>query len=61
MLSSYDASNPTKDWGFPELHVETIGESSEPKTAHSVFGHQGSHSCPQKISDDLKVCFLCAP
>lgn len=53
-MSSYDASNPTKDWGFPELHVETISKSCESKTTHPVFGHQNTHAYPHRNSDDLK-------
>lgn len=53
-LLSYDASNPTKDWGFPELHFETISESCESKTTHPVFGHQNTHACPHRNSDNLK-------
>ncbi|GAB2269798.1 hypothetical protein Dimus_004716 [Dionaea muscipula] len=49
-LSSYDASNPTKDWGFPELLVAGEGESDEStvvQVASNKKGHSESNRFPR--------------
>ncbi|KAL2935889.1 SUPPRESSOR OF ABI3-5, partial [Bienertia sinuspersici] len=50
-LPSYDASNPTKDWGFPVLSIEGTNETGESKTAPLVFTQQGTNSFHSKASD----------
>ncbi|KNA23462.1 hypothetical protein SOVF_024560 [Spinacia oleracea] len=39
-LSDFDASNPTRDWGFPELSTDAINEKCESKTTLQVFSQQ---------------------
>ncbi|KAM7479872.1 hypothetical protein LguiA_028085 [Lonicera macranthoides] len=53
-LSTYDSSNPTKDWGFPELSIEKqtltppkSSRNSESKTIKSVPIHKDT-SLPQE-------------
>lgn len=44
-LSNYDASNPTRDWGFPELSTEGTNETCESKAALQVFSQQYTKLC----------------
>ncbi|CAO2826427.1 unnamed protein product [Amaranthus hypochondriacus] len=47
-LSSYDASNPTREWGFPELSIEEMNEACESKAALHVSSQQHTSSCLDK-------------
>lgn len=63
-LSTYDSSNPTKDWGFPELSVNReilpLSKSSvkgESKTADGMAFSSGSSSLPDAAYE--KVTWAC--
>ncbi|KMT10653.1 hypothetical protein BVRB_5g117700 isoform A [Beta vulgaris subsp. vulgaris] len=49
-LSTYDASNPSRDWGFPELSIEGINESCKSKTTLQVCSQEYTSSCQNKSS-----------
>ncbi|KAL9252949.1 SUPPRESSOR OF ABI3-5-like protein [Drosera capensis] len=53
-LSSYDASNPTNDWGFPELTIASINECNE-STIRQVASGNGSSSQFGQLSISRKV------
>ncbi|KAK9926841.1 hypothetical protein M0R45_024050 [Rubus argutus] len=60
-LSTYDSSNPTKDWGFPELSVNReilpLSKSSakgESKTAGGMAFSSGSSSLPDAAYEKLE-------
>lgn len=54
-LSSYDASNPTREWGFPELSIEEMNEACESKAALHVSSQQHTSSCLDKPFVNEKV------
>ncbi|KAK9669482.1 hypothetical protein RND81_13G133800 [Saponaria officinalis] len=53
-LSSYDASNPTKDWGFPELSNEDTKGKRDTKTSSHVSSKQNDNSCLDEPSTSKK-------
>ncbi|XP_074316825.1 uncharacterized protein LOC141653083 [Silene latifolia] len=53
-LSSYDASNPTKGWGFPELSNEETGEGRDAKTPFHVSFKQNESSFLDRPSTSKK-------
>ncbi|GAB2221230.1 hypothetical protein Droror1_Dr00012402 [Drosera rotundifolia] len=47
-LSSYDASNPTKDWGFPELTIGSINECNGSTIRQVASGNRSSSQFDQR-------------
>lgn len=63
-LSTYDSSNPTKYWGFPELSIEKqtltppkSSRNSESKTIKSVPIHKDTSLPQEQLSISQMVAF----
>lgn len=61
-LSSYDSSDPSKDWRFPEISVKgkiplktKSSQNIEPKTGDAVDGLNDSSSFPDPHTAPLKI------
>ncbi|KAH9624313.1 hypothetical protein KSS87_005228 [Heliosperma pusillum] len=57
-LSSYDASNPTKGWGFPELSNEDTREGLDATTPCQLSSSQNESSFIDRPSTSKKSLFI---
>lgn len=50
-LSAYDSSNPTKDWGFPDICDISLSKQSSASTQSNITSTQ----CQSEIADETSI------